>query len=227
MAAGALICVGSYALVKGQVSEKLALRIGAAIGPQKILHRSAPQWLPKGLDGAELDFSPKEESERSTMRGPIETLGWIAGQWWDELCWGFAVMAIWGLARQRFILSLRDNRDEPASGAVERLVLGVFVAVYVAALTRHGSKLGYLSSRHLLPLVAVSVVWAAAGTFVCLRGLGIKLSGRPETKRLALIVAATFVIGVMVVYQLRTSHQSRWGHWAAGAGRRRTSSPAR
>ncbi|MDR3618798.1 MAG: glycosyltransferase family 39 protein [Paludisphaera borealis] len=213
---GALVCVGAYALVKGEVSEKLAIRYGASIGSQKIMHRATPQLLPEGLDGAKLDFSPKEESDRSTMRGPVKTLVWIGRQWWDELCWGFAVMAIWGLTRQRFILSLRGDRDERDSGTVERLVIGVFVAVYLAVLVRHGTALGYLSSRHLLPLVVVSVVWAAAGTFVCLHRLGGKLTIRPETKRLALITASTFVVGVMVVYQLRTSHQSRWGHWAAG-----------
>jgi hypothetical protein len=33
---------------------------------------------------------------------------------------------------------------------------------------------------------------------------------------LALVTVSTFVVVVMVVYQVRESHQSRWGHWAAG-----------
>jgi Dolichyl-phosphate-mannose-protein mannosyltransferase len=212
---GALVCVGSYVVVKGELSEKLAVRHAASLGSQKIIHRPTPQLLPAGLDGAKLDFSPKEESDRATMRGPVKTLVWIGRQWWDEMCWGFAVMTIWGLSRQRFIRSL-CGRDEHDSADVERLVIGTFVAVYLAVLVRHGSMLGYLSSRHLLPLVVVSTIWAAAGVFVCLQRLGGKLSFRPEAKRLALIAASGFVVVVMVVYQLRTSHQSRWGHWAAG-----------
>jgi hypothetical protein len=207
-------CVGSYTLVKGEVSEKLALRIGASLGSQKILHRPTPQLLPEGLDGSKLDLSPKEESDAPGMRGPVKILAWIVREWWDELCWGFAVMAVWGLVRQRFILKM--CRAESDSGGVERLVIGAFVAVYLAALVRHGTSLGYLSGRHLLPLVIVSVAWAAAGTFVCLYRLGGKLAIRPTTKRLALVSASAFVVVVMVAYQVRTSHQSRWGHWAAG-----------
>ncbi len=214
--AGVLVCVGSYALVKGQISEKLAVRHAATLGSQAVVHRSTPQPLPDGLDGEKLDLSPKEESERSTMRGPVRTLKWILVQWSDEMCWGFAAMTIWGLTRQRFILGLCKGQDEPNSGSVERLVLGVFVAVYLAVLVRHGSTLGYLSSRHILPLVVASVPWAAAGTFVCLRGLGLKLSWSPWTSRLALVSVAGFVVVVLVAYQLRTSHQSRRGHWAAG-----------
>jgi hypothetical protein len=211
---GAMSCVGSYTLVKGEVSEKLALRIGASLGSQRILHRPTPQLLPEGLDGSKLDLSPKEESDAPGMRGPVKILAWIVREWWDELCWGFAVMAVWGLVRQRFILKM--CRAESDSGGVERLVIGAFVAVYLAALVRHGTSLGYLSGRHLLPLVIVSVAWAAAGTFVCLYRLGGKLAIRPTTKRLALVSASAFVVVVMVAYQVRTSHQSRWGHWAAG-----------
>jgi hypothetical protein len=215
LAVGASVCVGSYTLVKGEVSEKLALRIGASLGSQKIMHRPTPQWLPEGLDDAKLDLSPKEESDQPTMRRPARILAWIVREWWDELCWGFAVMAVWGLARQRFILNL-SRPGEPDSGAVERLVIGTFAAVYAAALVRHGMTLGYLSGRHLLPLVIVSVAWAAAGTFVCLYRLGGKLTLRPAAKRSALVAASAFVITIMVVYQVRTSHQSRRGHWAAG-----------
>ena len=117
---GAMACVGSYTLVKGEVSEKLALRIGASLGSQTILHRPTPQLLPEGLDGSKLDLSPKEESDAPGMRGPAKILAWIVREWWDELCWGFAVMAIWGLARQRFILKMcRAEESDP--GGVERL----------------------------------------------------------------------------------------------------------
>jgi len=212
---GASACVGSYTLVKGEVSEKLALRIGASLGSQRIMRRPTPQLLPEGLDGARLDLSPKEESDEPPMRGPAKIVAWVVRGWWDEMCWGFAVMTVWGLARQRFILRM-SKPGEADFGGVERLVIGTFVAIYVAALVRHGSSLGYLSGRHLLPLVIISVAWSAAGTFVCLHRLGGKLSFRPATKRLALVAASAFVVVVMVVYQVRTSHQSRWGHWAAG-----------
>lgn len=216
LAIGALICVGSYAMVKGQISEKLALRRAATLGSSKVVQRSVPQPLPGGLDGAKLDLSPKEESDREALGGPAAVLVWVVRQWWDELCWGFAVMAVWGLSRQRFILGLCKRPDQAEKGAAERLVIGAFAAIHLTALVRHGSTLGYLSGRHVIPLVIASTPWAAAGTFVCLRGLGLKLSWSPRMKRAALVAGAGIVVGVLAAYQLRTSHESRRGHWEAG-----------
>jgi hypothetical protein len=212
----ALLFVGGYALVKGQVSEKLALRHGAAIGAQPIMVRAVPQLLPKGLSGKGLDFSPKEDTERTPVRNPLTALRWMASEWWDELCWGFAVMVIWGLVRQRFILRLCRDRDAADSGRTQRWVLGVFTAVFLLVLMRHTASLGYLSGRHMIPLVAISVPWAAAGTFVCLRGLGVKLPWKPKTAWACGVVAASLVVATLALYQLRPGHPSRWGHWAAG-----------
>ena len=216
MVLSALLLVGGYALVKGQVSEKLALRHGAALGPQQMLIRPVPQLLPRGLDGKGLDFSPKEDTERTPVRSPLKGLRWMASDWWDELCWGFAAMVLWGLVRQRFILGLCRNRDRDDTGLTERLVLGAFAAVFVLVLLRHTMSLGYLSSRHMIPLVAISVPWAAAGTFVCLRGLGVKLPWTPRAAWTSCVVATSLVVGALVVYQLRPSHPTRSGHWEAG-----------
>ena len=64
------------------------------------------------------DFSPKEESDRTAIRNPLQAVRWMACEWWDELCWGFAIMAIWGLVRQRFILKLCRDRDPGDRGRV-------------------------------------------------------------------------------------------------------------
>ncbi|MGC8644038.1 MAG: ArnT family glycosyltransferase, partial [Isosphaeraceae bacterium] len=216
MVLAALLMVGGYALVKGEVSEKLALRHGAAIGPQQIMIRSVPQLLPRGLAAKKLDFSPKEESERTPVRSPIKALRWMASDWWDELCWGFAALALWGLVRQRFVLGLCRDRDPDDAGRTERLVLGVFAAVFVLVLLRHTVSLGYLSGRHVIPLVAISVPWAAAGTFVCLRGLGVKLPWSPGVAWATAVVATSVVVGTLVIYQLRPSHRARSAHWEAG-----------
>jgi hypothetical protein len=95
-------------------------------------------------------------------------------------------------------------------------VLGCFAAVFLVALVRHASSLGYVSGRHTLPLVLISAPWAAAGTFVCLRGLGVKLPWGPGTARAACVLATALVATVLVVYQLRPGHPTRRGHWAAG-----------
>jgi hypothetical protein len=216
MSLSALAFVGGYALVKGQVTEKLALRHAASLGSQQIMIRSVPQLLPRGLDDPQWDFSPKEESDRTVIRNPLKALRWMACEWWDELCWGFAIMAVWGLARQRFIVKLCRDRVPGDRGGYERRVLAVFAGVFALALLRHAMTLGYFSSRHLLPLVLVSVPWAAAGTFVCLRGLGLKLPWSMRTARATCVLSSGLVVATLVVYQLRPSHPTRWGHWASG-----------
>jgi len=214
LALALLVCVGGYALAKGQVSEKLAIRLGASLGPQANVLRSTPQPLPPGLDRSKLDLSPKEESDDKVLAGPVDVLKSASRRWWDAMCWGFAIMAVWGLARGRFIREALGS--DPESGAAERLTLGVFAATYALALMLHGSKLGYLSGRHVLPLVVLSSIWAGAGVFICLRRLGGKLPVSPRTWRLAVVAASTAVAAVLVGYQLRTSHESRRGHWQAG-----------
>jgi hypothetical protein len=168
------------------------------------------------LDNPRWDFSPKEDTDRTPIHGPLKALRWIVLEWWDELCWGFAVMTLWGLVRQRFIVGLCRDRDPGDCGRTERLVLGLFATVILLVLLRHGTNLGYLSGRHTLALVAISTPWAAAGTFVCLRGLKLKLSWGPQVARAAGVLGTTLVVGTLVFYQLRPSHPSRWGHWAAG-----------
>ena len=212
----ALVLVGSYALVKGHVSEKLALRYGTGMTERQTMLRPVPQLLPRGLDDARWDFSPKEETDHIPIRHPLKALKWIACQWWDELCWGFAIMAIWGLVRHRFILTLCRDRQADDRGWAQGIVLGTFAGVFLIMLLRHVAALGYLSGRHTLPLVMVSVPWAAAGTFVCLRGLAVKLSWRTRTAWITCVLSMGLVVVTLAVYQLRPSHASRWGHWAAG-----------
>ncbi len=63
-----LVVVGAYRLVKGEVSEKLAVRVVAPLWPKPIRVRQVPSPLPSGLDNPRLDFSPKEETDRIPIR---------------------------------------------------------------------------------------------------------------------------------------------------------------
>ena len=103
--------VGSYAAVKGEFSEKLALRHGAALGRQTILIRPVPQRVPRGLDDPRWDFSPKEETDRIPIQNWRYAVVRIIGKWWEELCWFFAVMTVWGLVRYRYIRGLCPDRE--------------------------------------------------------------------------------------------------------------------
>ena len=148
---------------KARFPRSSRLRHAASLGQQQIMVRPVPLWLPKGLDDPRWDFSAKEEGDRLTIRSSRKALEWIVIEWWDELCCGFAVMAVWGLVRQRHprpVPGLRSRRR----GRTQRRVIAVFAAVFLMALVRHSTSLGYVSGRHTLPLVMISVPWAAAGT---------------------------------------------------------------
>ena len=84
-------------------------------------------------------------------------------------------------------------------------------------LVRHALRLGYLSDRHTLTLVAVSIPWAAAGTFVCARGIAMTLGW--EHRRARAVGAAAVALADRrraSRSSSKPSHPSRWGHWAAG-----------
>ena len=216
----ASLVVVSYASVKGEIREKLALRYAMSLGPQTIVHRKVPQQVPRGLDDPRLDFSAKEEADQIPIRGWRSSLGRIAGKWWEELCWGFAVMAVWGLVRRRYIRQLLPDRDPSDASGVEARMLIVFTVVYGLALIRHSSALGYLSGRHIMALVVASIPWAGAGTFVCCRGIALKLLRLDErwAHRAQIAAMGLAIVGSLLVQMKpnHLNHLSRWGHWAAG-----------
>ena len=215
----AALTVASYAAFKGEITEKIALRSVAWLGPQTILKRPVPQQVPRGLDDPRLDFSPKEEADQIPIRGWRSSMGRIVGKWWEELCWGFAVMTVWGLVRRRYIRGLLTERNPADADGVEGRLLLIFSLVYGLALLRHSTALGYLSGRHVMALVVASIPWAAAGTFVCCRGIALKLHWDGRWARPARV--ATMVVAVVgsIATQMQPNHLnhlSRWGHWAAG-----------
>jgi Dolichyl-phosphate-mannose-protein mannosyltransferase len=215
----AFAVVGSYTLVKGEISEKLAVRLMAKLVPKHENARKAPQQLPRGLDDPRWDFSPKEEAERIPIHGAGSAVGRILGKWWEELCWLFAVMTVWGIARHRFIRGLCLDRDPDDSSSGEGKLLLIFAVVYVLTLVRHSVLLGYLSGRHIMPLVYVSLPWTAAGSFVCARGIAVKLCWNDKVRRRAGILAGCLTVLASIVVQMQPSHLnhlSRSGHWAAG-----------
>lgn len=228
-----LVMVGTYALLKGEVSEKLALRQAIGIGQRTkpADPRNPGRMLPPGLDDPRWDFSPKEESDEpevATAPGIVMQLGL---QWAECLCGLFAVFAVWGVARTRFIQSLcqpgpdqdqdeglaqRSESDPRASRRIGSRLIGVYLALFSLILARHALKLGYLSDRHTLMLVIASLPWAAAGTFVCARGVAVKLRWSPWFARMAGATAVLALIVAGAVLQAKPAHPSRWGHWAAG-----------
>ncbi len=225
-----LTLVGGYALAKGEVSEKLALRYAAGIAQPRPPVRIARPWLPPGLDDPGWDFSPKEETLSGDSGGPGQarttalaaTIELIT-RWAEGLGGFFGLFAIWGAVRARFVRMLIAGEPAPPGQAANdlpprlRMLLTVYLVLYALVLVRHQVVLGYVSDRHLLPLVAVALPWAAAGTYVCARRtatvLGLPARRRRRVGAFLVVVAAVTAI---VLPQWKPGHRSRWGHWAAG-----------
>jgi hypothetical protein len=70
-----------------------------------------------------------------------------------------------------------------------------------------------------MALVIASIPWAAAGTFVCCRGIALKLQLNQRWAGRARVAAMVLALVGSIVTQMQPNHLnhlSRWGHWAAG-----------
>jgi hypothetical protein len=70
-----------------------------------------------------------------------------------------------------------------------------------------------------MTLVYASLPWAAAGGFVCARGIAVKRRWSPRFARNAGIAAASLLVAASIAVQMRPNHLnhlSRMGHWSAG-----------
>ena len=98
-------------------------------------------------------------------------------------------------------------------------MLLIYSAVYGVALMRHSALLGYLSGRHIMALVAASIPWAAAGSFVCARGIAVKSGWNKTWTRNIGVAASLVVVAASLVVQMQPNHLnhlSRTGHLLAG-----------
>ena len=106
---------------------------------------------------------------------------------------------------------------------------GVYLALFTLVLVRHELRMGYLSGRHTLMLVILSLPWAAAGTSSARRARGQAHLDVDDWPRAAgLLALAGHRSRPPSIFQIKPAHPSRWGHreagrWLAGersAGRR-------
>ncbi len=209
LAVAALAFLGPYAFVKGEVSEKLSLRWSTSIGVAAHATRKPPPQLPRGLDDPRFDFSPKEESDDPSFKGkPLEAAGQLGREWAEGITYLFIPVALWGLVRGRTL---------GAGGSAEgrRLIL-VYVVAFAAIAIRHAATLGYLSGRHALTLIAVTVPWAAAGAVAWVEGFPARRGLTPAQGRRLGYALLLAIAAVGITAQAKAAHPSRWGYRAAG-----------
>lgn len=199
-----LTVVGSYALVKGEVSEKLALRFATNLSTDHGVSRRAAQWVPKGLDDPRWDFAPKEESSHPGNVSFLPALSRLFARLAEAMGYVLFPLAVWGACRTR-------HRVGPGGA-----VLAVYAAVFALVLLRHQMTLGYLSARHTLTLALVLLPWSAAAAWAIAWRLSDRMQGNTARLRIAQAAALIALVSVGVVAQLKPAHPSRWGQGEAG-----------
>jgi hypothetical protein len=214
-----LVVVAGYASIKGEVSERISVHRMLGMGPRNLVHRAVPQQVPHGLDDPRLDFSPKEETDHIPIKGWRQGSVRVTGKWWEELCWFFAVMTVWGFVRQKQVRGFCESHADPSGREITQVVLLVFTGAYLAVLVRHGALLGYVSGRHVMALVMASVPWAAGGTVLCGLSIARNLGWNAAMGVMVRNVILGSAMAASLIVQTRPTHLnhlSRWGHWSAG-----------
>jgi hypothetical protein len=203
----------------------------AAVGRMRGTYRppqdSAPQPRPPVAtsdavwrlpDGRPMSFAYKETSISIRHRGYGPAIGTFA----DELAHAFGgwigLFALFGVWRLR--------RTPPRR--LDRLVQ-VFFLLYVLAAVYHAAGVGYLSARHLLPLVAVSIGcvgyglaetagWIAQAISVRQKSSGGRIARRTVRGLRTVTAWATVVLAAVacLICQAEPLHAARQGHRSAG-----------
>ena len=212
-----LSVVGAYAIVKGEVSEKLAMRPFSPKTARVAVPKRQAQWLPPGLDDPRWNFAPKEEPAEVPRRGLRVVTKDLASQWAEGLGVVLAFFAVWGVVRDRHIRAvLSDNGERADDANTGRHLIIVYLLLFALVLVRHEMRMGYLSGRHVLTLVVASLPWAAAGVFICARGVAVRARWSPRVARGAGVALVFVALATSIAIQAKPAHPSRWGHLAAG-----------
>lgn len=204
LAASMLIVVGGYALVKGEVSEKLVIRRAVGLAPSAS-GRVARTALPTGLDDPRWHFAPKEESGRSPISGWNSAGLMVVRSWAEDLAGVLAAAAA---------LGTWFGRIQPGSRSLA-IAAAVYGGLFGLVLVRHSATWGYLSGRHTLSLALLATPWAAAGIQAGRRRVRSRIADRRWVwaLRAASVVA---IVGISLALQARQGHPSRWGYLRAG-----------
>ena len=190
--------VGLYALAKGEVSEKLTVRLGLGLPPA-----SPPKAVESRMNLELVGLPPKEESHSMKAH--------------PTLVWAFQETAAVWLRCMGFVLvplAVVGAITAPASAA--RALSRMYIAVFLLILLRHTATQGYLSHRHMMSLVITLIPWAA-WRYQCLLDRICQQFVRSVGGRgVVTALFAALLLAPGIVAQSKPIHASRMGHWAAG-----------
>ncbi len=179
---------------------------------KKRTKRKRSRWrLPSG---ARMDFAKKEYSISKRFEGALAAGGKLSEDLLHLFRWGVGLPLLLG------VWSTRHWNRRP----VHRVAM-VFVLLYLCAVYAAAVQKGYLSERHLLPLVLLGVGWAGQGAIwlaerTCQSPALLGLVSLPRRQALQTGTAVAMVGVLMLACLPRTLsplHSSRANHQRAGS----------
>ncbi len=189
-----LIIAGGYVVVKGELSEKLALRRTLGLPPSAAAN---PIESPAKGFPAKLDDEPIEIES-----GLANSVAAVGGAWARVLGVLLAPLAGAGL-----VLAPRDGPNR---------LLRWYLLAATTLLIRHVSLFHYLSSRHLLTLGLVVLPWVGWRLTILGRRVANWLRLNCGMGRACRIGAASAMVAAGLCAQNKELHDSREAHWQAG-----------
>ncbi len=202
----ALTIIGSYAVVKGEVSEKLAVRTMLRIRSPHDAPAHSIHPLPPGLDDPRWNFSAKEEADHASRMTFSAASSRLISRWSEVMGFALVPLVMWGAWKM------------PGRGG---RIVGVYAVLYAALLVRHAMASGYLATRHTIPLAVASLPFAGAAIWAGVRAVRdwreTRSPGSVERTRFLRVLAVGGLVLLAVSAQMHhPPHPSRWGHNQAG-----------
>jgi hypothetical protein len=188
LAAGFFAAAGPYMKLKGEIFPKKQLVEFTANAPSSEIYKQEIQIGPKDIIVA--GFAPSNI---------IEAFGKAVQRVGEMLIWFFMPALLIGMYKH----FRRGDWRKP-----EKFFVIAIIALNVIIMTLLYCKYGYMSRRHILPLVVFIVFYVPIGLEALAKWLAVKLSGKANTDFWFL---ALFVIGVSIcsLKMLRMEEQSR------------------
>ena len=200
--------VATYLWVNGSITDRVMSMAGAvhptnmAISP--VLTSNLPRGLPQALRDPSLDFSPKDISREVRETGLGPGLWRMLVAWSEGLGIFLAVLCVSGVFRT----TITDRRAN--------WLVRIHLALLLAVLTYQSVVRGYLSERHMLMVLCLSLPFVASG-------LMLAHSDISRWTRLSPVASQRFAqagLGLLLLtgiyIQAKPEHASRLPHYQAG-----------
>ncbi|MBX7075196.1 MAG: glycosyltransferase family 39 protein [Pirellulales bacterium] len=177
--------------------------------PAPIASALPPDWRTE--EGDVFDFTRKDGSTSLRRGGYLEAARQYTGEFGNLITLPLLPLMLVGVLKMRHARNCLPGR-----------FLFLFFCMYSLLVLWHAAEVGYLSSRHLLPLAPIALGWAGHGAVIAAQWSRRWLAGVLAPRELLrgwrpVRLLALLLVGLCVPSLLKPAHASRLGHRRAAA----------